>query len=129
MFRSLKIGTKILIVSASIAVLAIGVTGIISDLATRSALEQEAFNKLTAVREMKAQQIESYFNLISDQLSSLAHSRDVTDAMIKLGIGIKVMDPAKHDAQKEVDRLQKYYREEFSAAYRNSSGESVPFDP
>ena len=53
MFGRLKIGTKILIVTVLISITIIAAIGIISDLSTHDAFKTEAFNKLTAVREMK----------------------------------------------------------------------------
>ena len=57
MFGRLKIGTKILLVTGAIAITVIVAIGVVSDLSTREAMRSDAFNKLTAVREMKAQQI------------------------------------------------------------------------
>ena len=63
MFERLKIGTKILLVTGGIVVAVILATFIVSDITARQAFQKEAYNKLTAVREMKAQQIEDYFPL------------------------------------------------------------------
>jgi hypothetical protein len=43
----------------------------VADFSTRSALERVAFNKLTTVREMKIQQIEGYFQQITNKILSL----------------------------------------------------------
>ena len=72
LFGRLKIGTKILLVTALISMTIIASVGIISDYSTRGAFETEAFNKLTAVREMKGQQIEEYFGTIAQRIRSLS---------------------------------------------------------
>ena len=46
--------------------------GVLSYHRGKSALEQESFARLTAVREMKATQIEDYFALIRDQVTTFA---------------------------------------------------------
>jgi hypothetical protein len=61
MFNHLRIGTKILFVTVAITVGVIAAVGIVSDISARRAFEEESFNKLTAVREMKGQQIEEFF--------------------------------------------------------------------
>ena len=58
MFGRLKIGTKILFVTVGLLLLVIVLVSLDSDLSSRSAMEQDTFSKLTAVREMKAQQVE-----------------------------------------------------------------------
>ena len=93
MFGRLKIGTKILLVTGAIAITVIVTIGLVSDLSTREAMRSDAFNKLTAVREMKAQQIEDYFRLISNQIQSLARSRETVSAMQLFRVGITVLKP------------------------------------
>jgi len=67
------------VVIASSAMLFIGV---LSYFQGKSALEQESFNRLTAVREMKATQIEDYFKLIRDQAVTFALDPTVVRATI-----------------------------------------------
>lgn len=65
--NNLKVGTKLLFVFLAIGIVAIGAIGTIGYNTAKNSLEEEAFNKLTAVREMKASQIEAYFQQIRDQ--------------------------------------------------------------
>ena len=71
MFRGLKIGTRILIALSVVAIVAVGISGYISYSSGRKTLEKESFNKLAAVREMKANQVEDYFQQITDQIITL----------------------------------------------------------
>lgn len=80
-FRNLKIATKIIILLSTVAIIAVGVNGFISWNAAKSSLEQESFNKLTAVREMKASQIEDYFQQVTDQVITLSEDRMIIEAM------------------------------------------------
>ena len=68
MFKNLKIGVKILIILSSVAIVAVGINGYIGYTAAKTSLEKESFNKLTAIREMKANQIENYFEHIQNEV-------------------------------------------------------------
>jgi len=119
MFSNLKIGTKILIVFVSIGVVAVAVIGVFAYSLGGATLERESFNKLTAVREMKADQIEDYFQEIRDQVVTLSEDRMIIDAM-------KAFDSAFHLAEHELgitdaemgamdSQLRGYYEDEFLA--------------
>src|SRR5687767_6767946 len=56
--------------------------GVLSYHSGKDALKQESFNRLTAVREMKATQIEDYFGLIRDQVTTLAYDPTVVKATV-----------------------------------------------
>ena len=64
--KNWKIGTKILIAFTVVAIVAVGLVGFFAFSTGSSTLEAESFNKLTAVREMKASQIEDYFQTIEN---------------------------------------------------------------
>ena len=81
MFGKLKIATKILLVTVTITLAVIVVSLMVSNYSTRKALEQEAFDRLTAVREVKSQQIEDYFQSIRHQVVTFSESRMIVDAM------------------------------------------------
>jgi len=81
MFHKLKIGTKLLLVTVLITLLIILVNGITSSSNIKSNVKKEAFNKLTAVREMKTQQIEDYFQLIINQVITFSENKMIINAM------------------------------------------------
>jgi len=81
MFSRIRIRTKIILILTFIAILTLGIMGYISYTIGVDTLETEAFNQLTAIREMKASQIEDYFQLISDQIITLSEDRMIIDAM------------------------------------------------
>jgi methyl-accepting chemotaxis protein len=78
---SLRISSKILISFVIIAVTTLGLVGFLSYTIGVNTLEREAFNKLTAVREMKSSQIEEYFQFISDQILTFSEDKMIIDAM------------------------------------------------
>src|SRR5215218_3733124 len=67
----------ILILLGAVAVL---VTGVLGYIHARDALEQAIYNQLTATRETKARQIETYFRTIRNDLTLLATSKMAIDA-------------------------------------------------
>ncbi len=58
MFSSLTIRTNLLAILSATAVLSAGISSYIGYQTAQQALEEQSFNKLTAVREMKANRIE-----------------------------------------------------------------------
>jgi PAS domain S-box-containing protein len=117
MFKRLRIRTKILLAFAIVAIIAVGTIALVAFSIGRSTLEQESFNKLTAVREMKASQIEDYFQLIEDQVITLSQDRMIVDAMM-------LLDGAYHDIPDDLaiddagidqlnNDLEAYYQDEF----------------
>ena len=84
MFNSktkIKLGTKVLVGFLISSVTAISLVAIISYNIANEALEEEAFNKLTVVREIKSTQIEDYFSQIRGQIETLSESRMIVNAM------------------------------------------------
>ena len=106
MLKSLRIGPKILIGLSAVAIVAIGINGYQGYSTAKSSLEQESFNKLTAVREMKAGQIEDYFQQIADQVRTLSEDRMIIEAM-------RAFDNALHSIESDdeinKDQMNKIY--------------------
>jgi PAS domain S-box-containing protein len=132
MFERSKIGTRILLVSVSIAVLIIVATGIVQDISIRESTEQQAFDKLTAVREMKGQQTEDYFLQIRNQITTFSESRMIIEAMREFKSDFnkihKDMD-IRGDQMKAVDgRLMAYYRKEFLPKLNINAVADVPME-
>jgi PAS domain S-box-containing protein len=126
MFGRLKIGTKILVVTALISITIIAAVGLISDISTRGAFANEAFNKLTAVREMKGQQIEEYFDTMSQQIRALSQSKDVIKGIEIFNIGIKNLSAELYLNESHKLMLDDFYREGFKREYQSKSGGAVP---
>jgi PAS domain S-box-containing protein len=69
------------------------------------------FNKLTAVREMKAQQIEDYFTSIANQILTFSESRMIVDAMREFRAAVDWLDDRHGDRASPL--LRDYYDREF----------------
>ncbi|MDA9983402.1 cache and HAMP domain-containing protein, partial [Gammaproteobacteria bacterium] len=117
MFKNLKIGTKILFVTVSMVAVVIIVSALISDISTREALEKDTFNRLTAVRAMKAQQVEDYFQQIKNQIITFSENQTIVHAMNDLSVAYdgEGNDSVDGDAliQNVDKRLGAYYRKEY----------------
>ena len=61
MFKDMKLGTKLLLSFLAVGVIPFAVIGITSLVNSSQALEEQTFNQLEALREIKKGQIESYF--------------------------------------------------------------------
>jgi PAS domain S-box-containing protein len=132
MKRKIKIATKLLFVTVTVTVLVIVVSGILAISGSKSALRSEAFNKLTAVREMKSQQIEDYMSIIRGQVVTMSEDRMVIEAMhafredfgaIQRGIQSETIDTSKDDKN-----LRKYYQEQFAPRLAKNRGKEESMD-
>ncbi|MBA2611337.1 MAG: SpoIIE family protein phosphatase [Bacteroidetes bacterium] len=106
----MRIGSKLAIAFFMIAFLSMLVIGMISYFRAKHALHKQSFDKLTAFRELKAGQIEDYFELINDQILTMAESPMVIEAMKELETGfnkieedIKLTDAEYEDVKKRGD--------------------------
>ena len=77
----------------------------------------ESFNRLTAVREMKATQIEDYFDQIANQIVTFSEDHTIIEAMREFKIGFDTisgeLNYSESDLQSMDFRLTKYYESEF----------------
>jgi methyl-accepting chemotaxis protein len=113
----LKIRTKILFILAAVAIVSAGISAAIALQIAQRAIEEQSFKKLTAVRELKADQLESYFRQISDQVVSFSEDRMIIDAMKAFKQGFdRINSDLEFDENvlKESDRdLRLYYQDQF----------------
>lgn len=113
----MKIGYRLILSFFFIAMIATGIIGYISYTQGKSSLEEESFNRLTAVRELKATQIESYFKLIKDQLRTFAEDRMVITAMQNFNQGFNRIEndlnPSKIELEKVNQNLTHYFNQEY----------------
>ena len=80
-----------LVLLGAIAVL---VTGVLGYFRAHDALEKAVFDQLTAARQTKARQIETYFRTIQAELRLLATSKMVVDATRQFKLAIDQLDKA-----------------------------------
>jgi serine phosphatase RsbU (regulator of sigma subunit) len=131
-FNNLKINIKLAISFFVIAFLSITIIGFLSYYKGKNSLEEESFNRLTAVREMKASQIEDYFNDIRNQIITFSEDHTIIAAMRDFQAGF---DTIHHEVDYSVfeqtlveDRLTNYYKTEFLPRLNQNSAESGGLD-
>ena len=128
MIGRMNIGTKILLLAVSLTVAVIVISLMVSNHSTRNALEQAAFNKLTAVREMKSQQIEDYFLSIRHQVVTFSEDQMIVDAMRAFSASFRSIEgelvPRMEDYADAGAALRGYYEEEFIPRLRENLQEN-----
>jgi len=117
MISRMNIGTKILLLTVSVTFAVIVISLVISNYTARAALEQAAFNKLTAVREMKSLQIEDYFQSIRNQVLTFSEDQMVIDAMRAFSDSFRSLRgelaPRMGDYRDAGAEVKRYYEQEF----------------
>ncbi|MDH5600294.1 MAG: methyl-accepting chemotaxis protein [Gammaproteobacteria bacterium] len=76
-----KLGTKVLSGLLAVVITTILSISIVSYNIASDGMYKEGFEKLTAIREIKASQIEGYFQQVRDQVVTFSESRMIIDAM------------------------------------------------
>lgn len=113
----MKIGVKITLTFFAIAFLSMLVIGIISYKRAKISLEKQSFEKLTAVREMKASQIQDYFRIIQDQLTTTARNPMMVEAMREFKNGYNTIREELKIGDEKLSTLKeksvKYFNTEF----------------
>lgn len=83
MFKNLKLGTRLIIAFLLVGIIPFAVIGTFSMLKAEKALKNQAFNQLMAVREIKKEQIRTYFKSVENQMSTFVENKMTTDALFK----------------------------------------------
>tara|TARA_Y100001968_G_scaffold77997_1_gene69306 strand:+ start:314 stop:2560 length:2247 start_codon:yes stop_codon:yes gene_type:complete len=116
-WRNLNIGTKITVVMLPCILVIIAVISFVSIKTSRTAIEAEAFNKLVAIRELKAMQIERYFAQIRKQMETFSENKMIVWAMKDFSKGFDTLENAlilkEFRITESEENLTKYYREKF----------------
>lgn len=88
----MKITPKLTATFILIAFLSMLIVGLISFYRAKTSFQAEAFNRLTAVREMKSSQITTYFNQIKDQMLSFSENPAIKEAMKEFKYGFNNLE-------------------------------------
>ena len=119
MLKNLKLRGKILIMLLSITLITVCVVGTISFIIGKNELKKESFKKLTAIREMKANQIENYFQQIFDQVNSFSENRMVIDAVIDFKKGFDNVEDELNYSELELERIDSVLYNYYHTQYLN----------
>ena len=116
-FRNLNLNVKLALAFFVIASISILIIGFLSYFKGKNSLEQESFNRLTAVREMKSSQIEDYFKEIRNQTITFSEDHTIVQAMGDLKAGFELLpEEVGYSNEQKIaseDRLKAYYQNEF----------------
>ena len=121
--RGLGIGTKLAIISIIISMLAVSAASLLSGYSSNKALKGAAFERLTAVRELKAQQIENYFSEVRREMGFVSQDVTVKSALQDLRRGLVYLHTSGGLVTPESqEKLLKFYLKDFLPKYETSAG-------
>ena len=109
----MKIGLKITITFFLIAFLSMTVISAISYFRAKESLEKQSYEKLTAVREMKASQIEDYFDIINDQIVTSAQDPLFINAMKSFKEGFNSLSSLNNQQSIAGEKVEQYLEKEY----------------
>ncbi len=132
MLRNWKIGTRLMLWFFVIAFISTSVIGYLSYSEGKDSLETESFNRLTAVREMKANQIEDYFTSINDQVLTFSSNPTIIQAMHDFSHGFKHVHSDLQISSGKLDqidhRIIAYYKNEYLSRLNKNTTKTVQLD-
>ena len=112
----------ILLILGAVAVL---ITSVLGYIRARDALEETIYNQLTAARQSKARQVESYFRTISSELRLLASTKMVVDATREFRSTFSELE--QNQIPDELRwQLEEWYGQNFLPIVRRLLGKDVP---
>jgi hypothetical protein len=119
----LTIGTKLAAISIVISMAAVCIAAVLAGYSSNEALKRAAFERLTAVRELKAQQIESYFSQVENELRFVAESASLKDHLQQLRRGIVYLQASEDlETEEYQDDLIQFYLGDFRRRYEAETG-------
>jgi methyl-accepting chemotaxis protein len=122
----LSIRSRTLAVLALVGIAASGTTALLGWWSAREALVEQAFAKLTAVREAKADQVEEYFRSIVDQVVTFSEDQMIVDALRGFAAAFP-RAPAEPAVDQDV-ALRLHYEREVLPRLGGASGDGGSLD-
>jgi methyl-accepting chemotaxis protein len=119
-FKHLRIRTKLLVALVGIAIVSVALVGMQSYRSASTALKEEVASQLIAMRTSRANHVEDYFNTIQAQVSTLAQTRETTEAMRAFRSAFREV-PARSDAPE----LRSYYTSEYMRRYQERAQATI----
>jgi anti-anti-sigma regulatory factor/HAMP domain-containing protein len=128
MMQDRSIRVRVLAVLATVAVVSIGTMAAVSYRLGMTTLEQQAFDRLTSMRELLARQVEGYFGTIRDQVITHSESRMVVDAVLEFTTAASSLEAelGASDASERDRSLRLYYQDEFLPRLEERSEDADP---
>ena len=120
-----KIRNKLLFLLAIVAFVPMLALGYSMYQSASKGIEKQAFAQLTAIRTVKAKQIEDYFGQIDNQIQTFSQNLSIVDAMKEFPAALAAartevqVDEAQMDEMKQ--NLLGYYQNEFGRVYKETT--------
>ncbi|MEE9355398.1 MAG: methyl-accepting chemotaxis protein [Methylococcaceae bacterium] len=137
--KKMTLSTKLTLSMLIASLLPLAITSFVLLAKAKFAIEEQAFNQLDSVREIKKGQIESYFSVISDQLITLAENPSTINAMMGFAQQFKVLakdiNPSDKQMQQYKSKVFNYYENAFANKFeqqndiRPNVNSLIPSDP
>lgn len=124
----ISISVKILAVTLGMTAVALLVSGIVSFVMSRDAIEEKILDQLTSVREIKGQQIESYIDTINLQTITFSENPAIIKAMSHFRSAFKELSEQEKGSAQDADEtseLLTYYREEYFTRLRPNTEDKL----
>ena len=122
----LTIGTKLAAISIVTSMAAVSIAAVLAGYSSNEALKRAAFERLTAVRELKAQQIEGYFSQVENELNFIAESASLKEHLQQLRRGVVYLKTSDElITSQSQENLTKYYFQDFLQRYQMGSGSTA----
>ncbi|MCC6221669.1 MAG: methyl-accepting chemotaxis protein, partial [Deltaproteobacteria bacterium] len=119
MLQKLSLRARLILGFLLAGIVPVLVLALISLNTTSNTIRQETFNKLTAIREIKGEQIEDYFATIRNQVASMSEDPGIVQAMVELKAAFRTVakDNNISNTSDLRTKLGTYYTGEFSSEY------------
>ncbi len=117
----------IALVAVPLVIATVAIEMVASDTASQ-AIEEQASERLIAVRDIKQGQIEDYFATIQNQVLTFANDKMIIDAMTDFSAGFKTFKDEAFNGNTSAlkGRVSAFYKQDFANQYKTlNSGESV----
>jgi methyl-accepting chemotaxis protein len=114
-------GNKLLLALLTVSLIPLIAMVIAMNYLASQALMHEAANRLEAVRTIKADQVESYFQLIHDQVLTFSNNRMVVEALDEFQAALQTVREENKVTPEQLDQmkadLRTYYEIDFASEY------------
>lgn len=109
----MRIRSKLLLTFFVIGILSVSITGWLGFENARTTLDKVYFEQLTAIRETKKRQIETYFNQITNQVQTFSENQMIVDAMNQFKAAFYNLNTDNSDILNLKTKVLDYYENEF----------------
>lgn len=129
MFKNLKLSTRLIIAFLLVGIVPFAIIGLFSVTKAETALKKQAFNQLEAVREIKKEQIRTYFANIENQMITFAANKLTSDAIFRFKDNLSEFTFENNIDESNLPqmkvKLRQYYETDFKTEFALHSREKM----